>query len=129
MYKILNNKHFSSSDLSDLLEETLVGKKIVELSDDRILLENCYELLIEPNRGCGGCDNGWASLELSSYNINLDAAVMNVKIEEPDVFDNSDLFKIFIYLADSSIITFEGDDGFGNGMYGYGFWVTTRFKE
>ena len=58
-------------------------------------MENGYELLIEPNEGDSLGFNGWASLELADYNINLDAAVMNVEIDAPDVLDDTDLRYLF----------------------------------
>ena len=71
----------------------------------------------------GGCSNGWSAMELVGEYDDLDAAVMNVKYQDASTLCG-DEFKMFIYLADDRIITFNGDDGYGNGYYGGGFWVT-----
>ena len=42
--------------------------------------------------------------------------------------DYEDQFKLFIYYHDKTL-EIEGDDGYGNGYYGGGFWVTIEKEE
>lgn len=67
--------------------------------------------------------SGWAEMDIDPYNPNIEAAVMNVEYKDADDI-RSDSFKIFIYMADNTSITMEGNNGNDNGYYGSGFWVT-----
>ena len=115
-----NRKNYDGWDLADLLREELVGKRITKITDEKIVLDNGTVLLIEPNEGCGG---GWAEMDIDPYNPNIEAAVMNVEYKDTDDI-LSDSFKIFIYMADNTSITMEGNNGNDNGYYGSGFWVS-----
>lgn len=117
-----NRKNYDGWDLADLLREELVGQRITTITDDLIVLDNGTVLDIEPNQGCGDCDTGWAEMEIIPNNPNTEAAVMNVEYE--DTYKaRTDSFKIFIYMANSTI-TMKGFNGNDNGYYGSGFWVT-----
>lgn len=115
-------KNYSGYELADLLNKELVGQRITRITDDRINLANGTILEIEPNRGCDCCSTGWAEMKISPNNPNIEAAVMNVEYLNTDN-DCSDSFKIFIYMANSTV-TMEGNNGNDNGYYGSGFWVS-----
>ena len=104
-----NRKNYDGWDLADLLREELVGKRITKITDEKIVLDNGTVLLIEPNEGCGGCSAGWAEMDIDPYNPNIEAAVMNVEYKDTDDI-LSDSFKIFIYMADNTSITMEGNN-------------------
>lgn len=107
----------------------LVGLKIVKVERDDDVYDTTYRLTlsdgsvfgIKTNSGCGGCSNGWSELPKLSELILLDHVITNVKVE----YDKSDKdkFKIFIYYHDKRFDG-EGSDGYGNGCYGGGFWLT-----
>ena len=120
---LINNKNLEGQELAALLDKELTGKKIKSITSHQIVLENGIKIDIEEHEGCGGCSNGWSAMELVGEYDDLDAAVMNVKYQDASTLCG-DEFKMFIYLADDRIITFNGDDGYGNGYYGGGFWVT-----
>lgn len=115
--------NYDGYELAELLEQELVGKRITKITDEKIVLDNGTVLLIEPNEGCDGCSAGWAEMDIDPYNLNIEAAVMNVEYKDTDDI-RSDSFKIFIYMADNTSITMEGNNGNDNGYYGSGFWVT-----
>ena len=115
--------NYAGYELAELLEQELVGKRIIKITDEKIVPDNGTVLLIEPNEGCGGCSAGWAEMDIDPYNPNIEAAVMNVEYKDTDDI-RSDSFKIFIYMADNTSITMEGNNGNDNGYYGSGFWVT-----
>ena len=115
--------NYDGYELAELLEQELVGKRITKITDEKIVLDNGTVLDIEPNEGCGGCSAGWAEMDIDPYNPNIEAAVMNVEYKDTDKI-RSDSFKIFIYMADNTSITMEGNNGNDNGYYGSGFWVT-----
>lgn len=105
------------------LNKNLQEKRITKITDEKIVLDNGTVLLIEPNEGCGGCSAVWAEMDIDPYNPNIEAAVMNVEYKDTDDI-RSDSFKIFIYMADNTSITMQGNNGNDNGYYGSGFWVT-----
>ena len=122
MLKKFKQENLSSDELADLLKE-LVGMKITSMYDELIVLEDGTRIEIDINEGCGGCSSGWSELSVAK-SANLDAAIMNVEYSQDN--GSSDKFKIFIYLANNETIELDGDDGFGNGYYGSGFWVTVK---
>lgn len=102
------------------------------------------KITVEENTGCGCCGNGWSSIDLKCLENNHNV-ITNVvteyefdiyqrnkeKFEQYDMwtFDEDDRFKIFIYYEDSaynrnSREVIHGEDGYGNGYYGGGFYVT-----
>lgn len=118
-----NSKNYSGSQLSEMLNKELVGQRIYKITDNTIELENGTILTIDPNKGCDVCDAGWAEMNITTSNPYFDAAVMNVEYKDTDDI-RSDSFKIFIYMADNTFITMEGNNGNDNGYYGSGFWVS-----
>lgn len=68
-------------------------------------------------------DAGWAEMNITPSNPYFDAAVMNVEYKDMSN-KRSDSFKIFIYMADNSSVTMNGNNGNDNGYYGSGFWVS-----
>lgn len=96
------------------------GTDIYQLTcDDNTIIE------IETNDGCGGCSNGWSKfydLKKLENNHNI---ITNVKCEYNRKWCEDDSFKLFIYYQDN-VLTLEGDDGYGNGFYGGGFYVTIK---
>lgn len=108
------------------VEETDVKDKYDDEVDGYILTCNDNTIIeIATNEGCGGCSNGWSSFdELKKLEENHNV-ITNVKVEYKDDW-NEDKFKMFIYYADDSINELSGDDGYGNGYYGGGFYVTIK---
>lgn len=122
-------ENYDGWELADLLKEKLVGHRIAEITDEKIVLDDGTVLSISPNEGCGGCSSGWAEFEVNfTKSINKEAAVMNVKYEDSSTNKEKnyadDEFKIFIYLVNDELIEIDGCEGYGNGCYGSGFWVT-----
>lgn len=121
---IINNKtNYEGYELAEFLNNELVGHRLTEITDTEIKLDNGVVLTIEPNEGCGGCWAGWAEMNIVPSNPNLEAAVMNLEYKDTDD-EYSDSFKIFIYMADNTSITMEGNNGNDNGFYGSGFWIS-----
>lgn len=116
----------------------LIGKSIIKVEDKKVKDEYGYPadgyilicndntiIEIALNEGCGGCSNGWSSFEdLKKLETNHNV-ITNVKFIYPKDDWNEDKFKLFIYYQDE-MLTLEGDDGYGNGYYGGGFYVTIK---
>ena len=99
------------------------------------------KIIVEENAGCGGCGNGWSHIDLKCLENNQNV-ITNVFTEyEIDIakrhlsnynkwdYDEDDRFKIFVYYQDSyynynSREVIQGNDGYGNGYYGGGFYIT-----
>ena len=107
----------------------LIGKRINEVicNDDSYQLTTTdgEKITITVNEGCGGCSNGWSDIDDLKVLEDSDNAIMNVVCSQRDYEDQ---FKLFIYYHDKTL-EIEGDDGYGNGYYGGGFWVTIEKEE
>lgn len=132
----------------------LIGKSIQKVNYRRrkgyeagkweLICNDNTKIIVEENAGCGGCGNGWSSIDLKCLENNHNV-ITNVvteyeydiykrnkeKFEQYDMwtFDEDDRFKIFIYYEDSSYNdksreVIQGEDGYGNGYYGGGFYIT-----
>lgn len=111
----------------------LIGKSIEKVECDKMIddidwgitekyILTCNDgtiIKITTNDGCGGCSNGWSSfkdLQRLEYNNNI---ITDVRTRY-----KGDEFTMFIYYEDGRINELKGDDGYGNGYYGGGFYVT-----
>lgn len=137
----LEEENFTGAFLAQWLKENIVGQELVSIkpatSEQKSKLEytgsnvyvielaNGYNVFIDVNEGCGGCENGWAEFDLEQ-----DGAGVVTGVEFEDLAnDYSEKFKLFIYLENQPSIRISGDDGVGNGFYGYGFHVTVTHIE
>lgn len=124
----LNNKkevdvvileHYSITRYDDTLLDFMkktVGKKIYFYDsytfklDDRIYY-------IKANEGCGGCSNGWSSIEVLPEFIGKNIMIKDVKTK---VGEYEDLYDLYI----NDKLFAKVDTGWGNGYYGGDFEVT-----
>jgi hypothetical protein len=124
-------KHIAQSNDSNFEErvkELLLYRRIVEVQrindmDGILILDNGTQLIVEGNRGCGGCYNGWYDLcELN----NCDNAITDVKCDVMgDYNDFDEVYSIFVYAEDKRVkcVEFSGGD---NGYYGTGYDLYVR---
>lgn len=129
---MFNKKHIAHSDdtnFEEKVKELLLYRKIVKVEElneqDGILtLDNGMQLIVEGNRGCGGCSNGWYDL----YELNVcENAITNVKCEvEQDEYD--DIYNIFVFAEDKRIncVQYKGYD---NGYYGTGYELYVKIQN
>lgn len=111
----------------------LIGKKINKVIeknswgvDEYILVCDDCIITITTNEGCGGCGNGWSSIK-DLKKLEGNSVITNVVCKYSES-EWSDKFKLFIYYHDKTL-EIEGDDGYGNGYYGGGFYVTFKDVE
>ena len=114
----------------------LIGKSIVKVDkykvDDDYYPVDKYVLTcndgtfieILTNDGCGGCGNGWSSFDDLKKLENNNNLITGVETKYSEVAYDEDRFTMFIYYEDGEINELQGDDGYGNGCYGGGFYVT-----
>ena len=98
---------------------------------------------VATNQGCGGCGNGWSSIDLKCLEKNPNVITNVITEYEYEIADRhkneikdydeweDERFKIFVYYEDSlynsnSREVIQGDDGYGNGYYGGGFYITIK---
>ena len=118
----------------------LIGKSIIkvvkkQLKEDGVdyYVLTCKDgtiIEIETNGGCGGCANGWSSFEDLKKLEENNNIITNIEVKyTEDGWDDDDEFTMFIYYEDNTINRLKGDDGYGNGYYGGGFYVTIKNLE
>lgn len=120
----------------------LIGKSIIKVEEKQVKDEYGYNvdgyvltckdgtiIEIATNEGCGGCSNGWSSfkdLKKLEENNNI---ITNIEVKYTEDGWYDDEFTIFIYYEDNTINQLKGDDGYGNGYYGGGFYITIKNAE
>ena len=116
----------------------LIGKSIIKVEEKQVKDEYGYNIdgyiltckdgtIIEiaTNEGCGGCGNGWSSFEDLKKLEKNNNVITNIEVK----YMRDDEFTMFIYYEDNTINQLNGDDGYGNGWYGGGFYVTIKNLE
>lgn len=129
----MQNEHCDGRDFNFLIGKSIIKVENKKIEDEYGYSTDGYMLIcndntiieIALNEGCGGCGNGWSSFDdlkklESNHNI-----ITNVKCEYSKDNWSDDNFKLFIYYQDDMLMI-EGDDGYGNGYYGGGFYVTIK---
>lgn len=107
----------------------LVGRRVVEVAGETLLLDDGTVLEVVANEGCGGCPNG--RYELTELN-DCPNMVMAVEFEHEDVsvgkYDDAHVYRVFVLAENRRIKLLEvaGDDG--NGWYGSGYWINVTRK-
>lgn len=123
MIQNINRENIDTYEFMDFIKDNLIGKRLAHISDEKIITTDGFEIEIETNEGCGGCWSGWSSVDFDLQNANLDAAIMNATVETTKY---SDKYVLFIYMADNSTMRYDLNEGWGNGYYGGGFYLTVK---
>ena len=127
MKGVISQENMSSGEFAEWIQENLIGETLVSVSDEQLVTESGWEVALEPNIGCD-CGSGTAAIWLENNPKKL-GVITGSGVEQytdPDDKYNEDLFKLFIYMEGIPTLEFSGDDGYGNGYYGYGFYVSVR---
>jgi len=118
------------SELSDdstreELNAVLVGRTVVSVGEDQLLLDDGTELRIVPNEGGAVC--GCGAYEITGLN-DCDNVITGAKIvvdkHLPESHeDDHHIYQLFVFSGHKKInlLTVEGTDG--TGMYGTGFTI------
>lgn len=122
--------HSDKEQIVDLF----VGKSVIKVADDSLVLSDGTMLQIIPNDG--GCSCGAGDYELTELN-DCENIITNVELVEEDgpcnaawcsgeercYCENPTTYAIFVYAGHTKInlATIQGNDG--NGYYGTGFWI------
>lgn len=110
--------------------EKLIGKDVIEITEDTIILTDGTQLYIEPNEGGCSCGSGDSCFDMPPIRLDKPAKIMNIKVEDTEDDDGEYYEKIFILFNNAKInesIDFYPNSG--NGYYGQGVWVTIRKGE
>jgi hypothetical protein len=113
------------------VEEKQVNGKYGDETDGYIL--TCKDgtiIEVAINEGCGGCGNGWSSFDDLQKLEKNNNVITNIKTQyDDDDEDYPDKFTMFVYYEDGQINKLKGNDGYGNGYYGGGFYITIKNVE
>lgn len=137
----------------------LIGKSIEKVNYKKgedyeagrweLICKDNTKIIVDENAGCGGCGNGWSHIDLKCLENNHNVITNVITEYEYDIaqrhkesikkfdiwdYDEDDRFKIFVYYEDSlwrgnSREVIQGEDGYGNGYYGGGFYITITSVE
>lgn len=125
MYKFGNYTEYDYCDEHEI-KNLLLYRKIVEVDEDTLVLDNGTRLEVIANEGCGGCSSGWYYLtELNE----CDNVITNVEfcVDDDSKDDDDDTsYKIFVYAENKKIKILQVDGSDGNGYYGTGYSIRVR---
>ena len=122
----------------------LIGKSIIKVEKQKLKNDDEWEdkvdgylltckdgtiIEIATNEGCGGCGNGWSSFEDLKKLEENNNVITNVEVKYENKWYEDDDFTMFVYYEDNTINQLKGDDGYGNGYYGGGFYITIKSVE
>lgn len=129
MYKYSDGTVIYDENDEKEIKELLIGHKVKVIGNNgqeaELELDNGIRLKVLANEGCGGCSNGWYSINILN---NIDNAITNVEFEcddldlrENDWDDTS--YKIFVFCEDKRINLLDVTGSDGNGYYGTGYTI------
>lgn len=95
--------------------EQFVGKSIKFLDDTLVLVDDRY-YQIESNEGCGGCSNGWSSLDILPEFLNKKITIKSIESKDSGK-EYDDIYELVI----NGKVIAKVDTGYGNGYYGGDF--------
>lgn len=120
----------------------LIGKSIIKVEEKQVKDEyghnvdgyilTCKDgtiIEIATNEGCGGCGSGWSSFEDLKKLEENNNVITNIEVKYTEYGCDYDEFTMFVYYEDNTINQLKGDDGYGNGYYGGGFYITIKNVE
>lgn len=110
---------------TDSLAQLLVGRKVVNVADDILTLDNGTLLQVEANEGCGGCSSGW--FELTELNT-CDNVITSVTVDSREE-GYDDVYSLFVYAENTQIKLIEATGSVGNGYYGAGYRINVILRK
>lgn len=118
-----------TDEYQDEVRQLLVGRSIVSVDPitNTLVLDNGKVLTFGGNEGCGGCTNGFYTIDyLNECPVNAIMAVdftCDFNDTTPGTYDTTETLKVFVLAEDTRILMLEASGDEGNGYYGRGWWV------
>ena len=112
------------------IKELLMFRKVINVDNHVMTLDNGTKVEVVPNEGCGGCASGGYYLDELNE---CDAVITSVRLDTEDAKDGEDahIYKIFVLAANEKdeqlLLSVSGDDG--NGYYGTGYHLEVTVKS
>lgn len=119
-------KYTLTHEDTEKIKNLMVGRIIIQVQNDTLVLDDLTKLRIIPNSGCGGCENGYYELAFLNHVHNV---ITNVEFNE-EMIDNKPeeypmVYSIYVYTdaltTAAPLAEITGNDG--NGYYGTGYRV------
>lgn len=132
----MTNEHKDGKDFDFLIGKSIIKVEEKQVKDeynekvDGYVLTCKDETIIEiaTNEGCGGCSNGWSSFKDIKKLEENNNIITNIEVKYNEKLWE-DEFIMYVYYEDNSINIINGDDGYGNGYYGGGFYISIKSVE
>ena len=121
--------YYMTQDDERDIKDLLLGRRVVKVSDESLLLDDGTSLKLRGN--VGGCCCGAGDYYLTELN-GCDNIITSVEFVDHSVGDDNrgkgeeGVYRIFVFAEDTKInlATFEGDDG--SGYYGTGYTIEVQ---
>lgn len=113
--------------------DVLIGKKIVKVTggngtyNGSMYNLHCSDgtiISVEENEGCGGCENGWSDISEIKKLEEVDNVITNVEYKKTNDDWDDDATIFVFYERPEFNRTLKVDEGWGNGYYGGGFYIS-----
>lgn len=129
----MKKEHKDGKDFDFLIGKSIIKVEEAQVKDEYDYLQDGYILTckdgtiieIATNEGCGGCGNGWSNFDDLKKLQDNNNVITNIETKYKKGWEE-DEFTMFVYYEDNTINELKGDDGYGNGYYGGGFYVTIK---
>ena len=120
-------EHIEHDDTA-AMKSLLLGRRVVEVDEGNMLLDNGTVVRVDPNEGCDGCTSGnyWLNKLTTCDNI-----ITNVEVEQGDGNDTEwgdkdTRYTVFVVAEDKRFALLSVDGNDGNEYYGTGFELIVR---
>ena len=94
------------------------------VNNERQIFDNLTKQCGSPFAACNLVSSKARKLAEENNNI-----ITNIEVKYRNDGWSEDEFTMFVYYEDNSINQLKGDDGYGNGYYGGGFYITIKNVE
>lgn len=110
------------------IESLLIGRKVIKVDGDSLILDNGTRLMIVPNEGCSGCASGNYWVE---HITSVNNAITNVEFETEYDEEDSDYihYKVFVIADGMTTELFDVYGTDGNGYYGTGYEIKVYLPD
>ena len=126
MRKDYRGREYCNETDTDSITELLIGRRVIEVDNRLLTLDDGTVLEVVPNEGCGGCLSGDYYLEhLEAVNNAITDVELSCTVGSDET---SKTYRIYVYAhgIKHELLRVVGDDG--NGWYGTGYELHVKVR-